>query len=114
MTKTFSARAWAANEPLYETILSMPFNAALADGTLEPARFRHYMLQDALYLEGFARALALISARAPDLMRFSISARPPRPRSSSSVRCMPTTSSALASALKTPLPPDPHPSAIIM
>ncbi|WBQ14369.1 thiaminase II [Hyphomonadaceae bacterium BL14] len=78
MTKTFSARAWAANEPLYETILSMPFNAALADGTLEPARFRHYMLQDALYLEGFARALALISARAPgpdEVLHFSEAAQ---------------------------------------
>ncbi len=41
----------------------MPFNAELAQGTLERDRFRHYMIQDAHYLEGFARALALLSAK---------------------------------------------------
>ncbi len=43
----------------------MPFNAELAAGTLSEARFRHYIVQDAHYLVGFGRALALAAARAP-------------------------------------------------
>ena len=63
MPKTFSAEAWARNLPLYEKILAMPFNAELAAGTLADNRFRHYIIQDAHYLEGFARALSLASAK---------------------------------------------------
>jgi thiaminase/transcriptional activator TenA len=62
--KKFSTQAWQNNLPLYERILAMPFNAELAAGTLREDRFRHYMIQDAHYLEGFARALALASAKA--------------------------------------------------
>ena len=61
---TFSTHAWQNNLPLYEKILAMPFNAELATGTLSLDRFRHYIIQDAHYLEGFARALALASAKA--------------------------------------------------
>lgn len=62
---TFSRDAWARNAPLYETIRTMPFNAELAAGTLSEPRFRHYIIQDAHYLVGFGRALALTAARAP-------------------------------------------------
>jgi thiaminase (transcriptional activator TenA) len=60
----FSTQAWQQNLPLYETILAMPFNAELGAGTLREDRFRHYIIQDAHYLEGFARALALAAAKA--------------------------------------------------
>jgi thiaminase/transcriptional activator TenA len=60
----FSTQAWQQNLPLYEKILAMPFNAELAAGTLHEDRFRHYIIQDAHYLEGFARALALAAAKA--------------------------------------------------
>lgn len=63
MTNTFSASAWQLHLPIYQSILDLPFNRELAAGTLAPARFRHYMIQDAHYLEGFARALSLASAR---------------------------------------------------
>lgn len=63
---TFSAEAWARNATLYETIRTMPFNAELAAGSLSPARFRHYIVQDAHYLIGFGRALSLAAAKAPD------------------------------------------------
>lgn len=62
----FSQSAWRANAALYETIRTMPFNAELAAGTLTVGRFRHYILQDAHYLVGFGRALALAAAKAPD------------------------------------------------
>ena len=62
----FSRAAWARNEVLYERIRTMPFNQALAEGTLSPDRFRQYIVQDAHYLIAFARALAIASAKADD------------------------------------------------
>ncbi|MGQ4273710.1 thiaminase II [Terrihabitans sp. B22-R8] len=62
----FSTDAWAANAALYETIRTMPFNEALAAGTLPEASFRHYMVQDAHYLIAFGRALAVAAAKADD------------------------------------------------
>jgi len=63
--KTFSHDAWNKNARIYEIIRTMPFNAALAAGTLSEARFKHYIVQDAHYLIGFGRALALAGAKAP-------------------------------------------------
>ena len=40
-----------------------PFVRALADGSLEPEKFRFYQMQDARYLEAFADACSLISVR---------------------------------------------------
>ncbi|SEL23690.1 thiaminase /4-amino-5-aminomethyl-2-methylpyrimidine deaminase [Blastococcus sp. DSM 46786] len=62
----FCDRAWAATADLRRVIDELPFLAELADGTLAPEAFRHYLEQDALYLGGYARALALLAARAPD------------------------------------------------
>lgn len=75
---TFSADAWAANAALYETIRTMPFNEALAAGTLEEERFKHYMVQDAHYLVAFGRALAVAAAKADDpdgVVQFSEAAK---------------------------------------
>ncbi|WP_346620763.1 TenA family transcriptional regulator [Blastococcus montanus] len=63
---TFSARAWAATAEVRRAIDELPFLAELGAGTLAPEAFRHYLEQDALYLGGYARALALLAARAPD------------------------------------------------
>ena len=62
----FSDAAWARNARAYETIRTMPFNAELAAGRLSEARFKHYITQDAHYLIGFGRALALAAAKAPN------------------------------------------------
>jgi len=62
----YSSQAWARNADLYEAIRTMPFNAELAAGTLSEERFRHYITQDAHYLVGFGRALALAAAKAPN------------------------------------------------
>lgn len=61
----FTDQLWAEAAPLRAAMRAMPFNSELAAGTLGRAAFAHYMVQDALYLEGFARALALAAARAP-------------------------------------------------
>jgi thiaminase/transcriptional activator TenA len=62
---TFSNEAWQKNLPLLHTIRTAPFNRELQVGTLAEDRFKHYMLQDAHYLEGFARALALAASKGP-------------------------------------------------
>jgi thiaminase (transcriptional activator TenA) len=63
---SFSQEAWQKIGPLYEKILALPFNQELAAGTLAHDRFTFYMLQDALYLTQFGRALAATAARASD------------------------------------------------
>jgi thiaminase (transcriptional activator TenA) len=60
---TFSTEAWQKNLPRYQTILTLPFNRDLQAGTLAQERFKHYMIQDAHYLEGFARALSLAASK---------------------------------------------------
>ena len=59
----FTETAWQANLSLYEATLDMPFNRELAAGSLPKDRFRQYMIQDAHYLEGFARSLSLVAAK---------------------------------------------------
>lgn len=54
-----AAAAWGAS-------FEHPFVRALADGTLDPARFRFYQMQDARYLGAFADASAIIATRWPD------------------------------------------------
>src|ERR687898_521465 len=65
IASSFSRQAWERNAPAYEAIRSMPFNTELAAGVLDQARFTHYITQDAHYLIGFGRALALAAAKAP-------------------------------------------------
>lgn len=56
----------AATTELRRRIHTMPFNRELATGRLRHDLFQGYVIQDAHYLEGFARALALAAAKAPD------------------------------------------------
>jgi thiaminase (transcriptional activator TenA) len=44
-----------------------PFTTAMADGTLTEAAFRHYLVQDYLFLIEFARAYALAVYKSPQL-----------------------------------------------
>ncbi|MEM6762828.1 MAG: thiaminase II [Pseudomonadota bacterium] len=74
MTTPFSADAWERNLALYEAIRTMPFNNDLADGSLSVERFKQYIVQDAHYLIGYARALSLGAAKATepeDIVEFS-------------------------------------------
>jgi thiaminase/transcriptional activator TenA len=62
---TPSAAIWRQAAPIRAAMLAMPFNRGMADGTLARAKFQHYMVQDALYLQGYARVLAIGAAKAP-------------------------------------------------
>jgi thiaminase (transcriptional activator TenA) len=61
---TFSAALWQAAEPTYAAILTHPFIAGLADGTLPKKSFGYFVIQDSHYLRDYSRALALTAARA--------------------------------------------------
>ena len=56
---TLTEELWAAIEGLYGDILAHPFLVGLGDGSLDHEAFRFYVVQDAHYLRGFARALAI-------------------------------------------------------
>jgi thiaminase (transcriptional activator TenA) len=63
----FSDEAWQRTASLREAIHKLPFNAELAAGSLNRDRFQTYIIQDAIYLGQFSRALAISAARAPDI-----------------------------------------------
>ncbi|MEM0444843.1 MAG: TenA family protein [Nitrososphaerota archaeon] len=62
----FTAQLWRGNADVYAAILEHPFLTGLTDGTLKMETFREYIVQDALYLGRFARAVSLVGAKAPD------------------------------------------------
>lgn len=57
---------WAAHLPTANACLRHPFVTGIADGALPLEAFRHYVGQDAFFLDAFARAYALGLAKAPD------------------------------------------------
>ena len=63
----WSKHAWQEALPIYRNITAMPFIKELADGTLNIEAFKYYLQQDAHYLEYFARTLAVIAAKVPDV-----------------------------------------------
>jgi thiaminase (transcriptional activator TenA) len=50
---------------LMDKIHNLPFNKELAAGTLPQKKFIFYLMQDALYLNDFAKALALTAGKLP-------------------------------------------------
>ena len=66
VTPGLAAALWVENADLARQALEHRFVRGLADGTLPRATFQGYVLQDAFFLEAFARAYALALARCPD------------------------------------------------
>lgn len=62
----FTATLWESIRSIYDAILAHPFIQGLTDGKLDRSVFEFYVVQDALYLREFARALSIAAARAPD------------------------------------------------
>ncbi len=52
--------------PYWEGSFSHPFLTELQAGTLDPAIFRYYLIQDAYYLKHFSRLYALIAQQAQE------------------------------------------------
>ncbi len=61
----FTSRLWAGIAPVWAEILRHPFLNGLAAGSLDRERFRHYVIEDALYLRDYARALAIVGGKTP-------------------------------------------------
>ena len=57
---------WEHLTPIRRAVLDHPFLQGLTSGSLPPEAFARFVVQDALYLREFSRALALAAARAPD------------------------------------------------
>ena len=64
---SFFERLKAAASAEWRAYTEHPFVAGLADGTLPEASFRHYLVQDYLFLIEFARAYALAVYKSPRL-----------------------------------------------
>ena len=62
----FSDDAWQQTAGLRQAIHQLPFNTQLAAGSLSRDCFQTYIIQDAIYLGRFSRALAISAAKAPD------------------------------------------------
>jgi len=62
----WTEQAWERVKPIYNKILTMPFNTELSNGTLPKEKFIFYLAQDAYYLLEFGRTLSTISGRMQD------------------------------------------------
>lgn len=56
---------WKEMEPGYRAILGHPFIEGLTSGELDHAAFGRFLVQDAYYIRKYARALAVLAAKAP-------------------------------------------------
>src|SRR6185369_3262682 len=64
---SFFERLKAAASTEWRAYTGHPFTNAMADGSLPDAAFRHYLVQDYLFLIEFARAYALAVYKSPSL-----------------------------------------------
>lgn len=63
---SFSEEAWRSAEPWFDAICRHPFLQGLGDGSLPEEAFVRYLVDDAHYLDRYARVLAQLAARASD------------------------------------------------
>ena len=61
----FSQQAYQSVEKIINTIRQHPFNRELMQGTLAVDKFAYYIEQDSLYLNEFARCVAIIASKSP-------------------------------------------------
>lgn len=63
---SFSAFAWKTIATEFKQIKEHPFNVELADGTLNPEKFKFYKAQDKYYLKRFTEALSGLAMKFED------------------------------------------------
>jgi thiaminase/transcriptional activator TenA len=63
---SLAGELWGASAGAADAALAHPFVRGLADGSLPAAAFEGYVLQDAFFLDAYARAYAMGVARSPD------------------------------------------------
>jgi len=72
---SFSDELWRGSVDIYDAILAHPFLTGLTDGSLPHDAFAFYVVQDAIYLRGYAQALATVASRAQDAAEIEMFAR---------------------------------------
>jgi thiaminase/transcriptional activator TenA len=72
---SLSGELWSGIQDTYSAIVSHPFLTGLTDGSLPAEAFAFYVIQDAVYLRAYARALALVAAKATDPAAIEMFAR---------------------------------------
>ena len=75
MSDSFTDELWRDISGIYRAILAHPFVTGLTDGSLPAGAFAFYVVQDALYLQRYAEALAAVASRAPDSAQTEMFAR---------------------------------------
>ncbi|MCF2442863.1 thiaminase II [Dyadobacter sp. CY345] len=60
----FTDHLWNAALPVFDKIITHPFNQEMMSGTLPEEKFKFYIYQDSLYLADFAKALATAGTKA--------------------------------------------------
>src|SRR6266849_1663005 len=63
---SLAKKLWAENEDLAQAALTHPFVQGLRTGNLPRETFQRYIVQDAFFLDAFARSYALALAHSPD------------------------------------------------
>lgn len=63
---SFTTQAWERIAPIRSAIDELPLLTRMEDGSLDREVFEYYLAQDAHYLAGYGRALALAGAQATD------------------------------------------------
>ncbi len=71
MSERFTDHLRALAEPVWRAQHEHPFVRGIGDGTLELAKFTHWVRQDYLFLIEYCRLFGLAAARAPDLATLS-------------------------------------------
>lgn len=74
MDERFARQLRAQTDPLWTAIHGHPFVRAIGDGSMPRETFVFYLAQDYVYLDGFARLLALATTKArglDDMRRFA-------------------------------------------
>ncbi|MEM0112454.1 MAG: hypothetical protein QXS56_02480, partial [Fervidicoccaceae archaeon] len=65
MAERPTQRLWKSIADVFEAIIAHPFLKGLTDGSLNERLFKVYVVQDTIYLRGFAKALSALALRAP-------------------------------------------------
>jgi thiaminase (transcriptional activator TenA) len=71
----FSDRLYEKSQHIWRINHAHPFVKGIGDGTLQPSKFRFYMIQDYLYLIDYAKLFALGAVKATDVETMSKFAR---------------------------------------
>src|SRR5699024_2366666 len=76
MDKMFTDRLFNTVEPIWNSHLEHPFVKGIGQGTVDKAKFIHYMKQDYLYLNDHSRVFANGSTKATDLLTMTMLSKP--------------------------------------